>query len=154
MRLDSQICSKGEGQLVNIWAFKNKKGWISRSPGLLCSTSVQTWMYWGISHVYDINPPGHCGPHLPSAGVNQHSPFEVNEESQLCSRWGSGPVLLQLIISRIHRYTWEKAEHWERRRSWPGDSESTVFQDMNCPKFPVTSGAGDNSVWVQTWGYT
>lgn len=31
--------------------------------------------------MYDLNPPGHCGPHLPSAGVNQHSSFEVNEES-------------------------------------------------------------------------
>lgn len=30
--------------------------------------------------MYDLNPPGHCGPHLPSAGVNQHISFEVNEE--------------------------------------------------------------------------
>lgn len=30
--------------------------------------------------MYDLNPPGHCGPHLPSAGVNQPGPFEVNEE--------------------------------------------------------------------------
>jgi len=31
--------------------------------------------------VYDLNPPGHCGPHLPSAGVNQHISFDVNEEN-------------------------------------------------------------------------
>lgn len=39
--------------------------------------------------MYDLNPPGHHGPHLPSAGVNQHSPFEVNEEK---------PTLHQLRI--------------------------------------------------------
>lgn len=41
------------------------------------STNLDVLRYFSL---YDLNPPGHSGPHLLSAGVNQHSAFEVNEE--------------------------------------------------------------------------